>query len=171
MRHIAPCALALVALLLVSCARAQSPSESEGQRVVDELVAGYELATPAHITKYERIARQGCNGGQDMYGWEYVECQGVRLALAETELAAASRRREVQINVASNDYPLASGRRAYAERWLAVWAHEQRQWRELRDAECATEIFEYVGGNGANAGYDQCRADRTFERAAQMAGM
>lgn len=163
--------VALLALLLASCARAQSPSADEGRRVVDELVASYEPATPAEIRTYESAARRGCDGGQDMAGYEYVACQGVRLALAETELAAAARRREAGIRAASQDYPLAEGRQAYAERWLAIWAHAQRQWRELRDAECASEIFEYVGGSGANAGYDQCRADRTFERAVQVHAM
>ena len=158
--------LTVVALALASNARAQSPSEQAGRRIVEEAVV--ELAGPALVRQHERAARRGCDGGEGMSGYEYVDCLTVQLTLAERALTAASVRHEASITEMSAGYPVASGRVAYRERWRSVWAHAQRQWRASRDADCAESVFAYQGGSGATAERVSCLATRTYERAAYL---
>ncbi len=160
-RALSLCACA--ALPLAACA--QSAAEEQGRRVVEEYTV--ELADPTLVRRYEGAARRGCGASEDLDFRGDIDCQSVRLTLAERELAAASARHESEIAETSRYYRSAPD--AYRERWTAVWTYAQSQWRRSRDADCMEYVFAFAGASASAGEQLECLADRTFERAALLA--
>ncbi|HEX9952262.1 MAG TPA: hypothetical protein VGB53_10870 [Rubricoccaceae bacterium] len=158
--------LSIAALALASNACAQAPTDTEARRVLAEWL-GEDGDRSESLARFSALARAGCNEGRDMSGIEYGECQSARLALAEAESTAASRAYEDRIAEPSA-YAGEAYRAEVEGEWRTVWAYGQRRCREGRDADCVALGFSYQRGSGTSAGMTQCRADRTFEGAAQV---
>ena len=163
--------LLLLALVLsvTASACAQDPESDEARRGIAEWL-GEEGDRSESLARFYDLARVGCNEGRDMSGTESGECQSARLALAEAEPSDAARAYETKIDEYSVYFD--EGCRDQLEgEWRSVWTYGQRRWREGRDADRVAVRFSYQGGSGSGAGMTQCRADRTFERAAQVRAM
>lgn len=163
--------LALVALSLVSCARAQD--DAEPLRLVEEWTGDDAADRSEALALFEQAARRGCDDpGGGMSSIDHQACQEARLALAENELAGADTSYVIGIvedsRYYSDDRAL---QRAYARRWEAVWRYAPRGWREGRNADCALLGIGAPGANGVGVSVVRCQADRTFERAERIREM